>query len=120
MNSHELWRGLLHALVADADEVLHLTLVVGVELLGRDEVAELGLVLDHLVLDVERAEEDVNAHVERTEAELELEALEHGVDEQPIRLGRVERGAEDGRLDAVDLEGELERLLVKVRFLWVP
>lgn len=49
---HELGRRLLHTLVANPDQVL---LVPSVKLLRRDEVAELGIVLDHLVLDVKTA-----------------------------------------------------------------
>lgn len=108
VNSHELGRRLLHALVPNPDEILSLLSS------RRNEVAELGLLLDHLVLDVEGAKEDVDAHVERAQTEFELEAFEDGVDEEAIGLGGVDVGAEDGGLDAVDVEREFERLLVEI------
>lgn len=87
------------------------------KLIARNQVTELVLLLCHLVLDVERTEEDVDAHVEGTERELELEALEDGVDEEAVGLGGVGVGAENRRLNAVDCEGELERLLMNVLLL---
>jgi len=92
VNRHKLGRCLLNALVPNPDEVL---LVPATELVARDEVSEVVLVLRHLVLDVKRTEENVDAHVEGSESELELEAFEDGVDEEAVRLRGVGIGTVD-------------------------
>lgn len=83
-----------------------------VEFLGRDEMTELVLTVDDLVLDVERSQEDIDAHVVRTKSEFELESFEDGVCEQSIRLEWICVRSEDGGLHSIDAEAELEDFLM--------
>lgn len=110
----ELWRLLLHSLIPDADEILRVT---SVELLACNQVSEVGILLADLVFDVEGTEQNVDAHVVRSQAKLEFEALKHGIGEEEIRLDGIDIRAEDRSLNAVDGEGEFERLLVDVLLL---
>lgn len=87
MNCHELWRILLHALIANAHEILRVT---SVEFLACDKVPELRVLFSNLVLDVERAQQDVDAHVVRSKTEFKLEPFEDSVCEEEIRLDRID------------------------------
>lgn len=79
MHSHKLRRSLLHALIPNPHEILRLTSIV--EFLGRNEMSEFILRIDHLILDVERSKENVDTHVVRSKSEFELESFEDGVGE---------------------------------------